>query len=218
MFGHHQSPCLIILDNHFSHVNFEVVTFCRSHGIVLLTLPPHTSHRLQPLDVAVFGPLKTYVNRQADGWMRTNPGRTMNIYDIPGIVGKALPLAAKYSNITAGFEATGVQPFNRDKFIGQFQASYVTDRENPSSRDDPDHLQDPEEVGNSADSSLTTRSDLPSKRREQDHERRDDSSGEVPMVPPVRRQLDFSSPRVSVGEIPGTSGCSSQMGPKLTEI
>jgi hypothetical protein len=29
-------------------------------GIDLLTLPAHTTHRLQPLDVSVFGPFKSY--------------------------------------------------------------------------------------------------------------------------------------------------------------
>lgn len=51
-------PVLLILDNHTSHISLQIYNFCKSNGIALLTLPPHTSHRLQPLDVTFFGPLK----------------------------------------------------------------------------------------------------------------------------------------------------------------
>lgn len=37
---------LLILDNHESHCSFEAVTMAKNNGIILLTLPPHTSHKL----------------------------------------------------------------------------------------------------------------------------------------------------------------------------
>ena len=39
-------PILLILDNHQSHISLQAVEFARTHGIVLLTIPPHTSHKL----------------------------------------------------------------------------------------------------------------------------------------------------------------------------
>ena len=51
-------PVLLLLDNHSSHVNIQVIDFCQRNNIHLLTLPPHTTHALQPLDVAFFGPFK----------------------------------------------------------------------------------------------------------------------------------------------------------------
>ena len=77
---------LLILDNHESHVSFPAVEKAKENGIVLLTIPPHTSHRLQPLDVSVYGPLKTGYNKALDAWMREKPGRTATIYDIPGLI------------------------------------------------------------------------------------------------------------------------------------
>lgn len=50
---------LIIMDNHATHVNLQVVDFARKNHIIILTLPPHCSHRMQPLDVAVYGPFKS---------------------------------------------------------------------------------------------------------------------------------------------------------------
>ena len=47
---------LLILDNLAALVSLMAVEFCREHGIALLTIPPNTSHKLQPLDVAVYNP------------------------------------------------------------------------------------------------------------------------------------------------------------------
>jgi hypothetical protein len=52
-------PRLLILDGHGSHETDEFMWECFSNNIQLLFLPPHTSHVLQPLDLAIFSPLKT---------------------------------------------------------------------------------------------------------------------------------------------------------------
>jgi hypothetical protein len=49
---------LLICDGHDSHISANLVNFCIRKHIDLILLPPHSSHLLQPLDVAIFGPLK----------------------------------------------------------------------------------------------------------------------------------------------------------------
>jgi hypothetical protein len=39
-----QYPILLIMDNHVSHISYPIVKFAKENGIVLFTLPPHTSH------------------------------------------------------------------------------------------------------------------------------------------------------------------------------
>jgi len=53
------NPALILMDNHSSHVNLSVIQFARVNFIIIVTFPPHCSHKLQPLDVTVYGPFKT---------------------------------------------------------------------------------------------------------------------------------------------------------------
>jgi hypothetical protein len=53
---------LLILDNHESHLSIPAINVAKENRILLLTLPPHTSCKLEPLDCAVFGPYKTYYN------------------------------------------------------------------------------------------------------------------------------------------------------------
>lgn len=51
-------PVLLILDGHSTHTkNLEVIDYARENGVSLLCLPPHCSHRLQPLDVSFMKPL-----------------------------------------------------------------------------------------------------------------------------------------------------------------
>ncbi|XP_076386079.1 uncharacterized protein LOC143264144 [Megachile rotundata] len=64
--------------------------------------------------------------------MVNNPGKTFSIYDIPGIIKTVLPLAATPVNIMAGFQKTGICPFNDNIFSdSDFLTSYVTDRPAP---------------------------------------------------------------------------------------
>lgn len=56
-----ESSILLIMDNHESHITIASLEFCKSNGIILLTLPPHTSGKLQPLDKSMYKPLKTHV-------------------------------------------------------------------------------------------------------------------------------------------------------------
>ena len=51
-----QSPILLLLDNHQSHLSIEIIDNARAIYITMLSFPPHCSHRLQPLDVSVYGP------------------------------------------------------------------------------------------------------------------------------------------------------------------
>lgn len=79
-----ERPVLLILDNHASHISLEaIIRFARASGIILLTLPRHTSHRLQPLDVSIFGPLETAKNTACSAWVENNLRKTFKITDIP---------------------------------------------------------------------------------------------------------------------------------------
>ncbi|KAK0053703.1 jerky protein [Biomphalaria pfeifferi] len=63
-----ESPVLLLLDNHKSHISAKAINFCRQNHITLLSFPPHCSHELQPLDKCVFGPFKTFCNQASDRW------------------------------------------------------------------------------------------------------------------------------------------------------
>ncbi|XP_043461173.1 uncharacterized protein LOC122497871 [Leptopilina heterotoma] len=124
-------PVLLILDNHESHLTIAGLDFCKENGIIVLSLPPHTSHKLQPLDKGVFGPIKRHFNAACDNWMRLpmNAAKTITMHDIPGIAQEPIQKGASILNIQAGFRVTGIFPLNDSIFTEEdFLPSEVTNR------------------------------------------------------------------------------------------
>jgi DDE superfamily endonuclease len=131
-----EQPVLLILDNHQSHINFDLIKYAKENHVTLLSFPPHCSHKLQPLDVSVYGPFKTYINQANDSWMRdpANAGKSMSIHVIPSLVSYAFPKAFSTTNITAGFKATRILPFDKAIFPPEaFISASTTDRPLPDS-------------------------------------------------------------------------------------
>jgi hypothetical protein len=122
-------PVLLLPDNYQSRLAIKVLDLAKENGVVLLSFPPHTSHKLQSLDRSVYGPFKKFVNSASDACLRSNRGRIMTIYDILSIVNHSLPNALTPKNIKSGFLVTGIWPFNRDIFTDDdFLPCAVTDR------------------------------------------------------------------------------------------
>ncbi|ENI03184.1 hypothetical protein COCC4DRAFT_93927, partial [Bipolaris maydis ATCC 48331] len=62
---------LLIFDGFGSHCTVEFFRYADDHKIILFTLPPHTSHDLQPLDVVCFQPFKHYHKSAVEAATRT---------------------------------------------------------------------------------------------------------------------------------------------------
>ena len=65
---------LLIVDGHSSHVNMKFIRTCDRLKILLMILPPHSTHRLQPLDVGLFSPLTTYYSQQINKLLMESQG------------------------------------------------------------------------------------------------------------------------------------------------
>ena len=97
--------------------------------MVCLSFPPHTSQRLQPLDVSVYGPLKKYVASAQDFGVKTHPGKVMTIYVLSSTAKGALLKANTSQNIVSGFNKSEIFPYNPDVFQDHdFAPSFATDR------------------------------------------------------------------------------------------
>ncbi|KAK0367669.1 transposase [Colletotrichum limetticola] len=103
-------PRLLVLDGHGSHTTTEFMWECYRNNVYLLFLPPHTSHVLQPLDMAVFGPIKSKYRKELS---------KEEIVDNSTIVGKRYFLSCYQKarlagltslNIRSGWKATGLYP------------------------------------------------------------------------------------------------------------
>lgn len=127
------SPVVLIMDNHESHITINSLEFSKANGIILVTLPPHTSNKLQPLDKSIFFSLKSNYNEACNDWMLCNPGQTITIYHVGGLFNRAYLKAFSTENIVSAFKNIGIWPLNRDILTpDDYLASYVSDRPAPS--------------------------------------------------------------------------------------
>jgi hypothetical protein len=128
-----EDPILLLLDNHESHCTLDGIMYSRDNGIVLCTFPPHCTHKLQPLDVGVLGPFKTKLAQKQQSWLWSNPGKTITIHNLPGIIREAFDNSFTRTNITGAFKKTGIWPFDISVFTEEdFQCSTVTNRPQPT--------------------------------------------------------------------------------------
>ena len=104
---------LLMYDGHKSHISPDVIQWAKSNKIILFVLPPHTSHLLQPLDVAIYAPFKHYYHSECSLFMRKNIGEGITRYNMCELACKAYLKAMSPSNIQAAFRKTGIHPFSK---------------------------------------------------------------------------------------------------------
>lgn len=129
-----ENPSLLLYDNHESHLSINVLNIAKENGVTIVTFPPHTTNKLQPLDVGVFKPFSLAYNAAVDGWLMQHPGKPLSIYEVAACVGEAFNKALTPVNITSAFKKCGIFPFDRSVFSEiDFLPSAVTDRPDTSS-------------------------------------------------------------------------------------
>jgi len=121
---------LLILDGHATHTqNINAIVRARDNGIIMLSLPLHCTHQLQPLDVTLFKPLSTYYSQCIDSWMRANPGLAVAEQKVTQFFGEAYSKAASTGTAVNGFKKSGIWPINPDAIADEeFAPSDVTEK------------------------------------------------------------------------------------------
>ena len=102
----------IIAEGHNSHTTYRFCSFAEKHNIIVLCLPSHTTHCLQPCDVGAFGPLnstwKSEVNKVSSEWIPIWKTNLLAYY------ARARTKAFTPETIRSAFRKTGIHPFNRE--------------------------------------------------------------------------------------------------------
>ncbi|CAB0015846.1 unnamed protein product [Nesidiocoris tenuis] len=61
-------PVIFFMDGHTSHITYHLSDFCLKENIILIALPPNTTHFMQPMDVSVFRSLKEIWKTTVHNW------------------------------------------------------------------------------------------------------------------------------------------------------
>jgi len=113
-------PRVLINDGFATHESLELLKFCFENNILLCRLPSHTSHKLQPCDVGVFGPLKIAYREQVEQLYRGG-ANTVGKQHFTLLYSRARDAAFTFRNIKSGCSKTGLYPFNPDVVLKDIQ-------------------------------------------------------------------------------------------------
>ncbi|XP_071055885.1 uncharacterized protein [Onthophagus taurus] len=102
-----ERPVILIYDGHVTHISVKLIQLARANDIIIMKLPPHTTHVLQPLDVAIFKGLKTAWDKALCKWQRQNPRKKIPKAEFTTILTK-LSGEIPEESIKNGFKATGI--------------------------------------------------------------------------------------------------------------
>ena len=112
-----EDPVLLIMDSHATHATLKVFNFWKLNGISVVTMPPHTSHRLQSLDVTFYSPLKSAFNNEHSKYLRNHPLSKITPYELAELFNNAYMKVATPEKTIKGFQTTGIHPYNLTYFL-----------------------------------------------------------------------------------------------------
>ena len=108
----------------------------KKYNAVLFVLPPYTSQVTQPLDVAVFGPLKSMYNSECQAYMKRNPGLSVEKCEVAQSTSIPYLRALSAENLISAFDITGIHPFNQKVFTdSQVALSVIYHKQDPTAED-----------------------------------------------------------------------------------
>lgn len=122
---------LLILDGHESHHSYGFELYCKDWNIITLCMPAHLSHKLQPLDVGCFSPLKRSYGTEIEKLMRAYITYISKEDFFPASY-IAFRTTMTESNIRAGFRATGLVPYDPDYVISKLDIRLRTSIPSPT--------------------------------------------------------------------------------------
>ena len=107
-----ERPLLLLLDGHSTHYQLEVIRYARQNKVLMLCLPPHTTHEVQPLDCTVFSPFKAQWRTVCHEYFQAYSGKVITNFNFVGLFTKAFTQAVTPANLVAGFKSCGIYPLD----------------------------------------------------------------------------------------------------------
>ena len=130
--------CLLLVDGHSIHVNMVFIKWTDNLDIVIMILPPHSTHRLQLLDIGFTGPLSSFYSVELNKLLAKGGGLvSMSKRLFHGSFAKAWKKAFTEVNSQRHFERPGVWPIDGTDMMARVTRSSLKLREEPNALKTP---------------------------------------------------------------------------------
>jgi hypothetical protein len=116
---------MLVVDGHESHLSAEFQIFCKSHNIITLSMPSHSSHLTQPLDVGCFSVLKRSYGDQINGLVKAHVNHITKVEFFIAFKAAYLETMTE-KNIKGGFRGSGLVPFDPQAVISKLDVKLQT--------------------------------------------------------------------------------------------
>ena len=109
------------------------IKYCDRHRILLLVLPPHSTHTLQPLDVVLFSPLASkYSNTVTNHLHNSQALAGVKKSDFFHLFYKSWTEVFTTELVQRAFEVAAIHPQNRDSVVNRFRKLPLEQARTPS--------------------------------------------------------------------------------------
>ena len=105
-------PLVLTYDGHNSHLTYVTVKAAMDDNIIIICLPPNTSHALQPLDVGVFRSVKATWKKVLIKWFSDTRLKSVDKTIFPSLL-KQLWSKLNPNHAVNGFKSCGLHPLNK---------------------------------------------------------------------------------------------------------
>jgi len=108
---HPEKKCYLVLDGHKTHTFWQAVSYAMENNIELVCIPPHCTHRLQPLDTHWNKPLKDLWQKYLAAFLKETDRVVINRFDFVNLLQKVWnEMVPKRNIVTGAFAHCGLFP------------------------------------------------------------------------------------------------------------
>ncbi|KAL5263911.1 hypothetical protein ACHWQZ_G005106 [Mnemiopsis leidyi] len=121
-----KKPVVVIMDGFSGHISLSVLEEARKNEIILVKLPPNSTHYLQALDVAVFGPMKKIWGNITRKFYCQSQNKSITKSVFPVLLSSLMERMHEEgtTNLVSGFRATGVWPLDKEHVLKRLEKKH----------------------------------------------------------------------------------------------
>ena len=107
-----------------------MIELCKQHNIQFVCLPPHSTDKMQPLDVGVFSSMKSGWRAILTAYKQKHPNKT----EFPSLLKQLMDTVKPGRLLPKAFEKCGLYPVNQEKPMQRIPSRHI-----PLTKSPPEH-------------------------------------------------------------------------------